>query len=105
MSGVLGHGLLKPFLALPTFCRANISPKLLMVTLEKTPAFRLPVATKPNKQRQRPNLYGHFIRVASDLRRWWVCTLTDHLVFSFQGKVFIAGNKQGAVRGLKFRED
>ena len=32
-------------------------------------------------------------------------SLTDHLVFSFQANVFIAGNKQGAVRALRFRED
>ena len=28
-------------------------------------------------------------------------SLTDHLVFSFQANVFIAGNKQGAVRGFE----
>ena len=32
-----------------------------------------------------------------------VYTLTDHLVFSFQAKVFIAGNKQGAVRGFEVK--
>ena len=68
---------------------------------EKTPAFGLPVTTKPNKQRQRLNLYGHFVQMAGDLRRWWFHTLTDHLVFSFQAKVFIAGNKQGTVRGFE----
>ena len=35
----------------------------------------------------------------------WVHTLTDHLPFSFQARLFITGNKQGAVRALKFRED
>ena len=29
----------------------------------------------------------------------------SHLVFSLQAKVFVAGNKQGAVRALRFRED
>ena len=43
--------------------------------------------------------------MASDLRRWWVHTLTDHLFFSFQANVFIPGNKQGAMRALRFRED
>ena len=43
--------------------------------------------------------------MASDLRRWWVHTLTDHLVFSFQARLFIMGNKQGAVRALRFGED
>ena len=43
--------------------------------------------------------------MAGDLRRWQGQTLTDHLVFSFQAKVFIAENKQGAVRALRFRED
>ena len=38
-----------------------------------------------------------------DLRRWWVHTLTDHLVFSFQAKDFIAGNKQGVVRGFEIQ--
>ena len=42
------------------------------------------------------NLYGTFIQMASDLWRWWRHTITDHLPFSFQAKVFIAGNKQGA---------
>ena len=60
---------------------------------------------KHNKQWQRLNLYGHFIQMAGNLRRWRVHTLTDHLVFSFQGKVFIAGNKQGGWGVLKFRED
>ena len=50
---------------------------------EKTPKFRLPVTTKPNKQRQGLNLYGHFIQLAGDLRRWRVHTLTDHLKFHF----------------------
>ena len=46
-----------------------------------------------------------FIQKAGDLRRWWVHTLTDHLVFSFQARLFIMGNKEGAVRALRFRED
>ena len=71
---------------------------------EKTWEFRLPVTTKPNKQRQGLNLYGSFIQMAGDLRRWRVHTLTDHFVFSFQARLFIAGNKQGAVRALRFRE-
>ena len=37
--------------------------------------------------------------------RWWVHSLTDHLPFSFQARLFVTGNKQGAVRALKFRED
>ena len=65
---------------------------------EKTPAFGLPVTTKPNKQWQRLNLYGRFIQMASDLRRWWAHTLTDHLFFSFQVNLYIPQNKQGAVR-------
>ena len=75
------------------------------VKLEKTLAFRLPVTTKPNKQCQRLNLSGHFIQMAGELRRWWVHNLIDHLVFSFQAKGFIPGNKQGEVRALRFRED
>ena len=42
--------------------------------------------------------------MAGDLRRWWVHTLTDHLLFSLQANVFIAGNKHGAVRALSFKE-
>ena len=41
--------------------------------------------------------------MAGDLRRWWVHTLTDHLPFSFQAKIFIAGNKQGVVRGFEIQ--
>ena len=37
----------------------------------------------------------------SDVRRWRVHTLTDHLAFSFQANVFIPGNKQGVVRGFE----
>ena len=44
-----------------------------------------------------------FIQMAGDLRRWQVHTLTDHLVFSFQAKVFRAGNKQGVVRGFEIQ--
>ena len=43
--------------------------------------------------------------MASHLRRWCVHTLTDHLVSSFQARFFIMGNKHGAVRALRFRED
>ena len=43
--------------------------------------------------------------MARNLRRWQVHTLTDHLPFSFQARLFITGNKQGAVRTLRFRED
>ena len=43
--------------------------------------------------------------MASDMRRWWVHTLTDHLVFSFQANIFIPRNKKGVVRALRFRED
>ena len=68
---------------------------------EKTWEFRLPVTTKPNKQRQGLNLYGSFIQMAGDLRRWRVHTLTDYLVFSFQANVFIAGDKQDVVRGFE----
>ena len=42
--------------------------------------------------------------MAIDLKRW-VQTLTDHLVFSFQARLFITGNKQGVVKALKFREE
>ena len=72
----------------------------LLVKLEKTPVFGLPVTTKPNKQKQGLNPYGRFIQMAGNLRTGRVHTLTDHLVFSFQSKVFIAGNKQGVVRGF-----
>ena len=41
--------------------------------------------------------------MAGDLRRWRVQTLTDHLVFSFQAKVFIAGNKRGVLRGFEIQ--
>ena len=58
------------------------------VKLEKTPELMLPVTTKPKKQWQRLNLYGHFIQMASDLRRWRVNTLTGHLSFSFQDNIF-----------------
>ena len=74
--------------------------KLIPLKPEKTPEFRLPVSTKHNEQRQRLNLYGRFIQMASDLRRWWVHTLTDHLVFSSQANSFIPGNKQDVVRGF-----
>ena len=70
---------------------------------EKTPEFGLPVTVKPNTQRQGLNLSGCFIQMACNLKRWWVHTLTDHLVFSFQAKVFIAGNKQGVVRGFEIQ--
>ena len=46
---------------------------------------------------------GRCIQMAGDLRRWWVHTLTDHLVFSFQANAFITGNKQGAVRGFEIQ--
>ena len=49
------------------------------------------------------NLYGSFTQMAGDLRRWQGQTLTDHLVFSFQAKVFIAENKQGEVRGFEIQ--
>ena len=75
----------------------------MVLKLEKTPAFGLPVTTKPNKQRQGLNLYGHFIQTVGDLRSWQAHTLTDHLVFSFQAKVFIAGHKQGVVRGFEIQ--
>ena len=41
--------------------------------------------------------------MAGDLRRRQVHTLVDHLVFSFQAKVFIAGNKQGSVSGFEIQ--
>ena len=44
-----------------------------------------------------------FIQMAGDVRGWRVHTLTDHLVFSFQAKVFIAGNKQGVVRSSEIQ--
>ena len=75
----------------------------MIVKPEKTLEFGLPVTTKPNKQRQGLNLYGRFIQMAGDLRRWRVHTLTDHLVFSLQAKVFTAGNKQGEVRGFEIQ--
>ena len=73
---------------------------------EKTPAIvRLCglSRTKHNKQRQRLNLYWNFIQMASDLRRWRVHTLTDYLTFSFQGSVFVTGNKQGVARGFEIQ--
>ena len=72
-----------------------------MLKPEKTRAFGLPVATKPNKQRQRLNLCGHFIHKAGDLRRWRVRTLTDQLAFPFQANVFITSNEPGAGRGFE----
>ena len=57
--------------------------------------------TEPNKQRQELNLYGRSIQMAGDLRKWQIHTLTDHLVFSFQAKVFITGNKPGAASGFE----
>ena len=65
--------------------------------------FGLPVTAKPSKQRQRVNLYGCFIQMAGALRRWWIHTLTDHLTFSFRARLFITGNKQGAVRGFEIQ--
>ena len=41
--------------------------------------------------------------MAGDLRRWRVHTLTDHPPFSFQVRLFITGNKQGAVRGFEIQ--
>ena len=41
--------------------------------------------------------------MAGNLRRWRVHTPTDHLVFSSQAKVSIAGNKQGVVRGSEIQ--
>ena len=70
---------------------------------EKTLEFGLPVTTKPSKQRQGLNLYGRFIQMAGDLRRWQAHTLTDHLVFSFQANVFIARNKESVARGLEIQ--
>ena len=61
------------------------------------------VTTNPNKQRQGLYLYGRFIQMASDLRRWRVHTLTDHLVFSFPAKVFTTGSKQGVVKGFEIQ--
>ena len=81
----------------------SLSPSLLK--LEKTLAFRLTVTTKPSKQWQQLNLYGRFTQMAGDLRRWWVLTLTDRLVFSSQARLFIMHNKQGTMRALRFRED
>ena len=49
-------------------------------------------------------LYGRLFQMAGDLRRWWVHSLIDHLVFSSQARLFIMGNKQGAVRALRFGE-
>ena len=76
---------------------------LVILKPEKTPAFGLPVTTKPNKQWQRLNLYGSFIQMAGDLRRWWVHSLTDHLLFSFQPSIFITGNKPGTLRGFEIQ--
>ena len=39
----------------------------------------------------------------SDLRRWKVHTLTDHLVFSVPAKVFTTGSKQGVVKGFEIQ--
>ena len=44
----------------------------------------LPVATRPNQQRQGLSLHGRFIQMAGDLRRQRVCALTDHLMFPFK---------------------
>ena len=70
---------------------------------QEKPAFMLPVMTRTNKKRQGLNLYGCFIRKASDLRRWRVCTLTDCLKFHFKLTFFMRRRKV-QVRGLEFRE-
>ena len=49
--------------------------------------------TKPNEQRQGLNLYGRFIQMASDLIRWRVHTLTDHLKFHVKMALFIRRTK------------
>ena len=71
--------------------------------LGKTPAFELPVTTKPNKQWQQLNLYGCFIQMASDLGRQRVLAQKNHLAFSFQARLFITVNRQGVVRGFEFQ--
>ena len=40
--------------------------------------------TRPNEQRQGLNRNGCFIQMICDLRRQWVCTLTDLLKFHFE---------------------
>ena len=44
---------------------------------------------------------GTVIQMAGDVRRWHICTLTDHLKFHFKLTLFIRGRKVG-VRGLEF---
>ena len=57
--------------------------------------------TKPNRQRQGLNLYGHFIQMVGDLRRQQVCTLTDHLKFR---PFFIRRRKTSlAIRGMQIK--
>ena len=51
------------------------------------------------------NLYGRFIQKAGDLRRRQVHTLIGPSCLFFPGQTFYTGNKQGAVRALRFRED
>ena len=58
--------------------------------------------TRPNKQRQGLNLYGHLIQMVRNLRRR-VCTPTDRLKFHFKLTLFIRRRKV-EVRGLELRE-
>ena len=39
---------------------------------------------RPNKQRPGLDLYGRFIQMVGNLRRWWVCTLIDHFKLHFK---------------------
>ena len=69
---------------------------------EKTSEFGLPVTTKPSRQRKGLNLYGHFIQMAGYLRNGGSYPNRPSC-FSFQAKVFIAGNKRGVVRGFEIQ--
>ena len=69
-------------------------PELLhhLETRKKPLAFVLS-HTEPNKQRQGLNLYGYFIQMAGNLRRWRVHTLMDHLKFHFKMALFTRRTK------------
>ena len=58
--------------------------------------------TKPNKQRQKLNLYGCFIQMAGDLRRQWVCTLKKPSYILFPGQTFF-NREQSVVRGFEIQ--
>ena len=72
---------------------------------KKTPEFRLPVTTKPNKQRQGLNLYGRALYSDGQRSETMAGSYPHRPSFLFfPGQGFTAGNKPGAVKGFEFRE-